>query len=173
MNIYDISNIVSMIAQIAIPILGTVIYAFVQGHLKDQAAKDTVLRAIENGVSFGLNKVDGALAGKPLTVNLGSAVATQAVKYVMNLVPNAAKRLGLDEAALAKIAVAKLPGVEGHISDEAVNGIAAAATGRAMASANVNDLVDSLIPALLPAIEKVLAARAATPAPHDQQTPAA
>lgn len=168
----DVAPLVSAIAQLAIPAIGTVIYALLQSHLKDQAAKDTVLKAIKNGVSFGLNKVDGALAGKPLNVQLGSSVATQAVKYAMALVPDAAKRLGLNEASLAKIAVAKLPGVEGHISDEAINGIAAAATGRAVASASTTDIVNALIPAILPEIEKVIAARATTPAPHDQQATA-
>lgn len=168
MTTYDFTSIVTALAQLAIPMIGTVIYGLLQSHLKDQAAKDTVLKAIENGVSFGLNKVDGALAGRPLTVQLGSSVATQAVKYAMALVPDAAKRLGLNEASLAKIAVARLPGVEGHISDEAINGIAAAATGRAVASTSTTDIIN----ALLPEIEKVIAARATAPAPHDQQATA-
>lgn len=160
MTSVDIAPLISAVAQLAIPIIGTVIYALIQSRIKDQDAKAAVLRAIENGVSFGMNKVDGALKGRPLSVNLGSSVATQAVKYVLDRVPDAAKRINLDAAGLAKIAVAKLPGVEGHISDEAVNGIAAAATGNAVATGgDMSKLVESLGPVIQSAVEAAVASK--------------
>ncbi len=145
MNTVDIAPLVKAFADAAIPVIGMLIYYLLQGHLKDTAARTAVLGAIENGVQFGMNKVDGALAGKPLNVQIGSDVAAHAVRYALDLVPDAAKRLDLSPTKLAKIAVAKLPGVEGAIGSDVIAGIAAAANGEAVKPVDMDDVTKALM----------------------------
>lgn len=162
----DLAPLLQTLIQLIAGVVVSVGVYFIQGHIKDDNARRTVLTAVENGVSFGMNKVNGALAGHPLNVPLGSSVAAQAVKYALSQVPDALDRLGIDEAKLAKMAIAKLPAVEGHISDDQISEIAAVAQGQAPAArTNPADLALALEPLLARLIEVQLAKRAAAAPP--------
>lgn len=138
----DFAPLVSSLAQLLFVVVATAIAAYAQKHVKNADARTKILAAIDNGVAFGMNRVGGALAGKTLDVNLGSSVAAQAVRYAMATVPDAVAHLGLDEAHLAKIAVAKLPAVDGEISDDAIHSIVTAAGGHAPPMPTLQDALD-------------------------------
>lgn len=144
-TVVDVASLVSGLAQLIFVIAGSVAAAIVNKHVKDADARKTILAALDNGVAYGMNKVEGALAGRPLTVNLGSAVAAQAVRYAQATVPDKLARLDLDAAHIAKIAVAKLPGVDGAITDADLAGIVAAAKGNAPPLPPAGDLAAQVI----------------------------
>jgi hypothetical protein len=162
----DLAPLLQLVVQSLLVVVASVAAYFIQGHMKDDNARRTVLTAIENGVQFGMNKVNGALMGRPLDVQLGSSVAAQAVKYATTLVPDALARLGLGPEQLAKLAVAKLPAVDGHMSDDAIGEIAGVASGRIAPPAKTDTaaLVVELAPLLEQLIAAMLAKRAASAA---------
>jgi hypothetical protein len=144
-TVANLAPIADALAKLVLAIIASVAYGFAQKHVKDERARRIVLAAIDNGVSAGMNSVDGALKGHPLNVALGSAVAAQAVKYAQATVPDALAHLGLDTAHITKIAVAKLPGVDGAIGDDALKSIVAAANGKPPPMPATSDLAVQII----------------------------
>jgi hypothetical protein len=138
---------------------------FINGHVKDANARTALLGIVEKGVSLGYNVVNGALKDKVVSVNVGSSVAAQALKYVLQFGPDAAKHFGLDNASLAKMIWARLPHVDGTVTDETFNQIVASATGGPATISDVGKLVADAAPALVDAIVDLIAKRkAADPA---------
>ncbi len=134
---------------------------YLNGHVKDANSRAAIMLALEKGVQFGINKVEGALPTGTLSVNVGSSVAAQALKYVLDFAPQAAQQFGLTPQALAKMIWARLPAVDGQVSDDTFNQIAAAATGTAVAAPNTSDLLAAIAPVVEQAIADALAKLAA------------
>jgi len=105
----------------------------IRGVVKDKAAQDSLISVLEHGSAFVVNKTAGALKNTPLTVHLASPMAADLVRYAKDLAPKAIDRLGIDDVQLAKMAIARLPNVNGSIDDKEIHDIAAKATGRAQA----------------------------------------
>jgi hypothetical protein len=164
----DFSPVVTVglsVASLAALIVGA---WFIYGHVKDQNARTALLTILEKGVSLGFNVVEGALKDKVLNVNVGSSVAAQALKYVLQFAPDALAHFGLnDPAVVAKMIWARLPAVDGPVSDDTFHQIAAAATGKGApaSAADVAALVAQAAPALAEELTKLLRKPTAPPAP--------
>lgn len=133
----------------------------VNKYVKDANTRATLLAAAQNAAKFGVNKIEGAVPGSVLTVNLGSAVAAEAVKYLQAVVPDALAHFGLDGEALAKFVWAHLPPVDGTVSDSTFTQIAAAASGSPSASTAPAPTASDIVAALAPALEAAVDALAA------------
>ena len=99
--------------------------------------------------SAGFNVVQGATKDKVLTVDVGSSVVAQALKYLIQFAPDAASHFGLDQESLAKMLWARLPAVDGQVSDDTFKQIVAIANGTQAAPAiNPSDLALAIGPAV-------------------------
>lgn len=160
MTAVDIAPLISSIVQAAAVILMAIIAAWVRSHLNDKTAQDTVLKAVENGISFAENHF-GATSGKPYTIPMAQGIGATALRYVTTLVPGAVKQMGLDDTSLAKIVVAKMPGIERTPLDPStVDAITAAANGKAPigTAPTMEDISKILLPMIQQAVEGAVAA---------------
>lgn len=139
---------------------------FIYGHVKDANARTALMSILEKGVSLGYNVVDGALKDKVVNVNVGSSVASQALKYALQYGPDAIAHFGLTPASLAKMIWARLPAVDGPVSEDTFNQIVATATGTPAPSVSIGAQVEQLAPAVLQWIgDYYLTKKAAAAAP--------
>jgi hypothetical protein len=173
MTAVDIAPLISSIVQGLAVLLMAAIAAWVRSHLNDKAAQDTVLRAVENGISFAENHF-GATSGKAYTIPMAQGIGATALRYVTTLVPGAVKQMGLDDNALAKIVVAKMPGIERTPLDPStVDAITAAAQGKAPigTAPSLDDISKVLLPLIQQAVEGAVAAHyGKAPAPASTAT---
>ena len=72
-----------------------------------------LLRAIE----FGQARIEGAVKGKPVTVEVGSAVVKEALDFASRAAPDTLAHFGISQRRLAEMLWARLPGVEGEIPE--------------------------------------------------------
>jgi hypothetical protein len=138
---------------------------FIYGHVKDANARTALMGILEKGVSLGYNVVDGALKDKVVNVNVGSTIAAQALKYALQFGPDAIAHFGLTPASLAKMIWARLPAVDGQVSDDTFNQIVATATGAPAPAANIATQVEAVMPAFLQALGDYLLNKKAAGAP--------
>lgn len=117
---------------------------WLQGHVKDQAARTTILKAAENAAAIGLAKVDGALPGMNLSVGVGSQVLAEGLTHMLETVPAAAKRMGVDNRQIIDLITANLHGIDGKLDDKTINEIIASATGKPPAAPDPAELVRDL-----------------------------
>lgn len=154
----DLTALAATAGQWAIWALGAVALALVRTHVTNQGARDTLSAAILNGVNYGFNLVPGALKGKVLSVDAGSKVAAQALRYVLDAGGAEAKRLKLGPADLAKRILARIPGIDGEIAGDIAHQVAAAAAGSPppidpmKAAALLEPLAEKLAQQLLPGL---------------------
>lgn len=160
-TVANLAPAVDAVAKLLIAIIGSIAYGFIQSRVKDADARKMILAAVENAVAYGANRVDGALKDHPLNVQTGSAVVAHAIAYMQQTVPDALKRLGFDDVHLAKLVVAKLPGVDGAIPDAAITGIAAATKGQPAPMPST----DAMVAEVLKMVRDSLANGAIKPAP--------
>jgi hypothetical protein len=153
----DIGNIVSTVINgVGVAVL-TIVAAWTRAHLNNKQAQDTVLTAAENAVAYAENRL-GVKSGQPYSVPVASAVGRMALGYVNAHVGDAAKQLGLDDAGISRIVVAKMPGIAaGGIDESTFNGIVASASGAAPAPADYSQLVAVLTPMLEQVAAKAIA----------------
>jgi hypothetical protein len=153
----DIAPLIQAGAHWAAVIVLTIVAAWARSHLQDQAARDMVLKAVANGINYAENHF-GATSGKPYTIPMATGIGAMALRYTTELVPDAVKRMGLDDKSLAKIVVAKMPGIDRTPLDPStVDQITAAtAPGVVTAAPSVTELLKVLVPALLPQLEDVV-----------------
>lgn len=140
-------------------------YFLVNKYVKDEAARKVVFTAIASGVGYGMNKTQGALAGKVLSVNVGSQVAATALSYVKDAVPAAVGRFGLTDAALAKMIFARLPSVDGPVPDETITTIVKASGGGTVPPPSAGDLITILLPEIEAVVARALDKNRAPPQP--------
>jgi hypothetical protein len=153
----DISNIISTATQGLAVALLTVVAAWARSHLNDKQAQQTVITAAENAVSYAENRL-GVKADHPYTVPVASAVGKMALSYMNAHVGGAVKQLGLDDAGVSRLIVAKMPDIAGGGIDEGTfSGIVASASGKAPAPADYSKLLEVLAPVMEQAAAKVLA----------------
>lgn len=153
LTLVDIGPLLAAIFQGAGVIVLGAVAAWVRSHLKDQAAQKTVLTAVENAVSYAENHY-GIKPGQVYTIPIAKGVGATALQYVMDLVPDAVKRMGLDYPALAKIVVAKMPAIDRTPLDPStVDDIVNAASGKTTAS---NPSVDDLVKVLEPMVQQLV-----------------
>ena len=72
-----------------------------------------LLRAID----FGQARIEGAVKGKALTVDVGSAVVKEALDFTLRAAPDTLAHFGISRRRLAEMLWARLPGVEGEIPE--------------------------------------------------------
>lgn len=153
----EITNLVSTIVQGLGVMLLTVVAAWVRSHLNDVAAQKTVLTASENAVAYAENRL-GVKGDQPYSVPVASAVGRMALGYMNAHVSEAAKHLGLDDAGLSRIIIAKMPDIkDGGIDEGTLNQISASASGKAPAPADYSQLLAVLGPVFAQAAEKAIA----------------
>lgn len=128
-TIVDFAPLVQMV--IAVAWLGLMIVGawLVFRHVKNQDARSAILNVLAAAASFGVNATKGALKDKPMTVDVASNVIATALRYAMAQAPQALAHFGFDEKTTARAILARLPGVEGEITDDTLNKIVSAATG--------------------------------------------
>lgn len=119
----------AVIGQYLVVGLGMLVAAFVRSHVKNQATADALDRVLMNAVSWGFNMVPGALKGKALTVDMGSQVASHALKYALDIGAKEAGHFQLEAPDLAKRLLARIPGIDGQVSASIVHDVVAAAHG--------------------------------------------
>lgn len=84
----------------------------------DARYRDSLHSAAMTGVNLALSKVGAKLDG--LTLDTKSAVIAQAVEWVENSVPDALKRLGVDNVTLTHLVESKLSGLSNASATVAV-----------------------------------------------------
>lgn len=153
-SLVDIGPLLSAIFQgLGVIVLG-ITAVWVRSHVKDQAAQQTVLTAVENAVSYAENHY-GVKPGTAYTIPVAKGVGATALQYVVDQVPDAVKRMGLDYPSLAKLVVAKMPSIDRTPLDPStVDDIVNAASGKTTAP---TPSTDDLIKALEPLIQKMVA----------------
>jgi hypothetical protein len=130
--------------------------AWLRSHVTDQAARQTILTAVENGISFAENHL-GVDGSKPYTVPVASNIGATALRYVTELAPDAVKRMGLNDQALAKIVVAKMPGIDRTPLDPStVDQITASVSGKAPTAPSMDDLMKALGPIIQQAVSTAI-----------------
>lgn len=185
----DFTQWVSMGSQAILTALGAAVAAFAHKYIADKDAREKIMSAVTNGVAFAQNKIDGTLADHPVKVQVASPVAAVAINYVKSMVGDSVARLGLNDVQLAKLAIAKIPGIEGEVTDAQIHAIAAVASGQAApppppAAADLaGDLVKELGPSIAALVRQAVAdemrshaarpAAPATPAAAPPTAPAA
>lgn len=153
----DISNIVTAAIQGAGVAVLTVIAAWTRSHLNNKQAQQTVITAAENAVAYAENRL-GVRGDHPYTVPVASAVGKMALSYVNAHVGDAVKQLGLDDASVSRLIVAKMPDIAGGGIDEGTfKGIVASASGQPPGPADYGALLAVLGPAIEQAAAKALA----------------
>lgn len=138
---YDMAPILTLGLQGVALLLLIGITWFAYTHIKNKDARDAIVLIAEKAVSFGLNAVAGATKDKPLNVNVGSSVVATALKYVNQFGPEVVAKFGLDQASLAKMLVARLPGVDGQIDDATIARIVATASSTPGSTASAKDVL--------------------------------
>lgn len=137
---------------------------FIYSHTTNQDQRAALTGILEKAVGFGLNAVAGATANKNLNINLGTStaamVAATALKYAQQFGPQAIAHFGLDEKSVAKMIVARLPGVDGTIDDTTLNQIVATANTPG-STAPMTDQIKDLLPELTQMLGDYLLARKA------------
>lgn len=145
---------------------------FIYGHVADANARAALLSGLEKAVSFGFNVTAGALKDKTLNVNVGSSVVANALKYAQANLPAALARFGFDDKAAARALWARLPHVDGDVTDTTFNQIVAAANGTPPAG-GVAGSADDIAQALLAAINRAKSGGTAAPVPQAGEPAAA
>jgi hypothetical protein len=168
---FNIAPILIAVAQIlAVAVLVAGVW-LINGKVKDQNQRTALLGGLEKAVSFGINAVNGATKDKTLSINVGSTVVATALRYLQQFVPDAMNHFGMDEKSAAKALFARLPGVDGTVTDATFEQIVAAAHGTApnfsVADAGVS--AAAIADAILQHINKAKSA-AAEPAPSPAAT---
>lgn len=156
MTALDFAPLVQALAQIVGLTVVSIIGYWLQGHVKDENTRNTILDAAENGVNHAINRIDAASKTGSMTVPVASGVTAMAVRYVMDMVPGAVKSMGLDEKSIAKLVIAKLPGVTGDIDDKTLEFIASRVSGKPGTAPPPTDLSE-LTAALTPIIQQATA----------------
>lgn len=150
---------------------------FIYGHVKDANMRAALLGILEKGVSLGYNATQGALKDKVVNVNVGSSIASVALKYALQLGPDALAHFGLTDnlPALAKMIWARLPAVDGPVTDDTYNQIVASATGTAAPAGSILSQAEDAAPLIIQALGDYLASKkaAAAAAPVAPVAPAA
>jgi hypothetical protein len=175
----ELMPILMTAAQIAAVLVLTLAGWFVYKHVKDQNARDAILNVFEKAVGFGINVVSEASKDRTMSVNVGSSVVANGLRYALAQAPDALKRFGFDEVGIARALWARLPNVQGEVNDQTFNSIVAAATGKNAPTSlgQVAGSVDMgvLVTALLDEVARRKSspgAAAAQPAPTPAPAPA-
>jgi len=75
---------------------------------KDSALRQTMLDAVDRGISFAQNKAT-TMAAAGVTIQTGNAVAAEATNYVVSKFPDTLNALGMTPQHVADVVLAKLP----------------------------------------------------------------
>lgn len=70
--------------------------------------RDAVEQLLERAIGFGVNRVQGAVRGKQLSVTVGSAVAEEAAEYALRHAPQLVEKFIGDRAKLVEKILARL-----------------------------------------------------------------
>lgn len=161
----EITNLVSTAVQAVGVMLLTAVAAWLRNHLNNKQAQQTVLTAAENAVAYAENRM-GVKGDEPYTVPVASSIGRLALGYMNTHVGTYVKQLGLDDASLSRIIIAKMPDIKGDGIDEGTfNGIVASASGKPPAPVDYSQLLKVFGPMISSQIDLALAARtAAAPA---------
>lgn len=127
-NLAPVLIAVAQILAVGVLIVGVWL---INGKVKDQNQRVALTGILEKAVAFGINAVNGAAKDKTMPVNVGSTVVATALRYVQQFGPDAMAHFGMDEKSAAKALFARLPGVDGPVSDATFDQIVAAAHGTA------------------------------------------
>lgn len=159
----EITNLVVVIIQgIGVMVLSAAA-VWVKGHMTDVAAQKTVLTAAENAVAYAENRL-GVKGDQPYTVPVANSIGRIALSYMNAHVADSAKRLGLDDASLSRLIVAKMPDVkDGGIDEGTFNNIVASASGKAPTPVDYSQLIMVLSPAIKQAIAEHFAHKPTDP----------
>ena len=164
----EVTNLISTVIQGIGVMLLTAVAAWVRSHLNDVAAQKTVLTAAENAVAYAENRL-GVKGDQPYTVPVASAIGRMALGYMNAHVAQAAKQMGLDDAGLSRIIIAKMPDVkDGGIDQGTYNNIVASASGKAPAPTDYSQLLAVLGPAIKQAALEAYTEHYATAKPGDK-----
>jgi hypothetical protein len=104
----DLTGVAASCLAAVISIAGSLFLAWLQSHMKDQAAAATLGAAVQNALGAAQNAADDGLASHPLQVKLpaGTSPAVAAgVSYVLDQAGPEMTRLGVTpDAVAAKVA---------------------------------------------------------------------
>lgn len=103
---------------------------FVYGHVKDQNSRNAFLNIAAQAVSYGINVVAGATKDKTMSVNVGSSVIANALKFLQTYGPQAMERFGITEQDAVKMLWSRLPSVDGHVDEGTFAQVIAASKGQ-------------------------------------------
>jgi hypothetical protein len=152
----DISNIINQALLSAGLFILSTIALWTRNHLNNKQAQQTVLTAAENAVAYAENRL-GVKGSEPYTVPVASAIGRLALGYMNAHVGDAVKQMGLDQAGISRIIVAKMPDIkDGGIDQGTFNSIAASASGKAPPPADYSALLQVLGPAIEQAASKAI-----------------
>lgn len=137
----EITNLITTIIQgIGVMVLSAAAL-WVKSHLTDTSAQKTVLTAAENAVAYAENRL-GVKGDQPYSVPVANSIGRLALSYMNTHVADSAKRLGLDDASLSRIIVAKMPDIkDGGIDEGTFNNIVASASGKPPAPVDYGQLL--------------------------------
>jgi hypothetical protein len=121
-TVLDFAPLVVDAAQILAWIVLSVLGWWLQGHVRNENARKAILDAAANGVYHAVNRITAA--GPNMKVSVASGVSAMAAKYVIGMVPDAAKRLGLTDRKIVDLVVSRLPGVDGALDEKTMDFIA-------------------------------------------------
>lgn len=107
---------------------------FVYGHVKDQNSRNAFLNIAAQAVSYGINVVNGATKEKTMSVNVGSSVVANALKFMQTYGPQAMARFGITEQDAVKMLWSRLPSVDGHVDEGTFAQVIAASKGQVAAT---------------------------------------
>lgn len=153
----DLSTLIIAGAQSVFVLVMAGIYWITRRYIKNDDARKSIYAAVATAGGYAMNKTQGAIAGRPMTVNVGSQAAAVALNYVKETVPDALKNFGIDDRTLAKMVFGRLPSIDGPVSDQTIDLIVAAASGKPAQSPN--DILSQVLVAMPSIIEGVLAKR--------------
>jgi hypothetical protein len=153
-TLLDFAPIVQALAQIIGLTFLSILGYWLQGHIKDENTRNTLLNAAENGVNHAINRIDAASKDGTMSVPVASGVTAMAAKYVLDMVPGAVKSMGMDEKKVVNLVISKLPSnVTGNITDANIDFIASRISGKPGTAPPPTDL-SQLTAALTPIIQQ-------------------
>lgn len=119
MNTVDLSPLSAVLLQVFVPLLTAALSGAALALLRkwkldgDDSVRQVVLKAVENGVHFGLGRMAGNIA-RANSVQVKNDALAAAVNYVMQQVPGSVSKLNLDTEKVRRLAEAQLSKLLNH-----------------------------------------------------------
>ncbi len=118
MTSVDIAPILSALVQIVVPIVVALVGLVINRYVRNEEMRKALTGALEYGAQYGVARIGGAVAGKPVPVDVVIPVLAEGLNYVKTYTPQAVAWFkDRDEDIVRKLA-ARLPGVAGSITDD-------------------------------------------------------